>query len=58
MKYVLEAVDDGVESAYKVGPLKAIHWCAEAWRDLPTKTIENCWLHSTLIAKTDMNFLL
>jgi hypothetical protein len=50
----MEAVDAGIENLYKVGALKAIEWCSEAWQELPAKTIKTCWLHSTLIAKTDM----
>jgi len=58
MEFALDALDDGIENPYKVGPLKAIEWCTEAWSELSSKTIENCWLHSTLIAKTDMNFIM
>jgi hypothetical protein len=58
MEYAMEAVDTGIENPYKVGALKDIEWCSEAWQELSAKTIKNCWLHSTLIAKTDINFIL
>jgi len=48
MEFALDALDDGIENPYKVGPLKAIEWCTEASSELSSKTIENCWLHSTL----------
>ncbi|KAE9042833.1 hypothetical protein PR003_g8463 [Phytophthora rubi] len=56
MEFAVDAVDEGVGNPCKVGALKAIEWCE--WRQLPAKSIENCWLHSTLVAKTDMNFIL
>ncbi|KAE9267028.1 hypothetical protein PR003_g31922 [Phytophthora rubi] len=58
MEFALEIVDEGDPNPYKVGILKGIEWCAEAWRGLPPETIQHCWLHSTLIAKSDMNFIL
>ncbi|GMF23411.1 unnamed protein product [Phytophthora fragariaefolia] len=58
MEYALERIDDGELNPYNVGMLKDIEWCAEAWREMPMETIQHCWLHSTLIAKSDLNFIL
>ncbi|KAE9285650.1 hypothetical protein PF008_g26863 [Phytophthora fragariae] len=58
MEHALDRIEEGEENPNKVGMLKGIEWCAEAWQQLSVETIQHCWLHSTLISKTDMNFVL
>ncbi|KAJ8525445.1 hypothetical protein ON010_g15670 [Phytophthora cinnamomi] len=58
MNHALEKIDEGVENPYKVGMLQGIKWCAAAWEELSGATIEHCWLHSTLIKKSDIGFIL
>ncbi|GMF53594.1 unnamed protein product [Phytophthora fragariaefolia] len=58
MEYALDRIDDGELNPYKLGMLKGIEWSAGAWREMVMETIEHCWLNSTLIAKSDLNFIL
>ena len=58
MEQALDLMEEGVSNPYKVGMLKGIQWCAEAWQELRPETIQHCWFHSTLISKTDINFIL
>ena len=34
---------------YKVDILKAMRWCQNAWKDLSSTAIRNCWAHSGLL---------
>ncbi|KAG3102779.1 hypothetical protein PI125_g14043 [Phytophthora idaei] len=47
MLHALDEIDAGNNKPYKVGMLKGIEWCAEAWQDLPG-----------LISKADLSFVL
>ncbi|KAG2778037.1 hypothetical protein PC129_g20863 [Phytophthora cactorum] len=58
MLHTLDEMDAGNNKPYKVGMLKGIEWCAEAWQDLPAQAIEHCWLHSGLTSKADLSFVL
>ncbi|KAG4055423.1 hypothetical protein PC123_g9495 [Phytophthora cactorum] len=44
--------------AYKTDLLTAMQWCETAWGNVSASTIQKCWLHSTLISKSSVSFLL
>lgn len=58
MQHALDEMDTGNDKPYKVGMFKGIEWSIEAWQSLPAETIQHCWLHSGLISKSDMMFVL
>ena len=39
----------GEANIYKVDVLQAMRWVKQCWRDISTKTIANCWLHTGLL---------
>ncbi|OWZ10252.1 Tigger transposable element derived 4 [Phytophthora megakarya] len=41
MDIALYEIENGNENPYKVGMLRGIQWCAEAWQDLSQQTIEH-----------------
>ncbi|EGZ09835.1 hypothetical protein PHYSODRAFT_523941 [Phytophthora sojae] len=36
----------------------AMKWCESAWDNVSASTIQKCWLHSTLISKSSVSFIL
>ena len=59
MDFALDLIDNGSDdNPYKVGMQRGVQWNADAWRELSSKTIEHCWLHSGLLSRSDLSFIL
>ncbi|EGZ24793.1 hypothetical protein PHYSODRAFT_325866 [Phytophthora sojae] len=43
---------------HTVDLLTAMKWCESAWDNVSASTIQKCWLHSTLISKSSVSFIL
>ncbi|KAG6953707.1 hypothetical protein JG688_00012698 [Phytophthora aleatoria] len=58
MKHALERIGEFDGNPNKVYMLTALEWCEAAWNKVSATTIRNCWLHSTLISKGSVSFVL
>ncbi|KAG2880176.1 hypothetical protein PC116_g20597 [Phytophthora cactorum] len=58
MMHALGYIGQSNEDAYKTDLFTAMQWCETAWGNVSSSTIQKCWLHSTLISKSSVSFLL
>lgn len=58
MLHALDYLGEDVADPYKVDLLMAMLWCERAWENISQTTIRNCWLHSGLICKASISYML
>ncbi|KAE8986443.1 hypothetical protein PF005_g4470 [Phytophthora fragariae] len=58
MMHALGYIGESCDDAYAVDLLTAMKWCESAWDNVSASTIQKCWLHSTLISKSSVSFIL
>jgi len=58
MMHALDRLGDFDENPYKVCMLTALEWCEAAWNNVSSAVIRSCWLHSSLVSKSSVSFVL